>query len=193
METILNYESGNKIKGHLEVIKLYADGTEEVHFSDKNVITSGMGHTLLKAFATSGSGSIDPFQIVYFQLGTSGHAGIQVSSTGSLSASLSNSDYGTANFQISTHDLSSGTPAASQPFGIIPWPYIKKVSPTRVMYQILVGDEAVDGITINEIGLFSKNPNISTPEGSYLCAYRYFTALAKQDSFSVLFRWTIEF
>ncbi len=58
------------MKGHLEVIKLYADGTEEVHFSEDNVITSGMGHTLLKAFATSGAGSIAPFQITYFQLGS---------------------------------------------------------------------------------------------------------------------------
>ena len=34
METLINYGSGDQIKGHLEVIKLYADGTEEVHFSD---------------------------------------------------------------------------------------------------------------------------------------------------------------
>ena len=193
METILNYESGDRVKGHLEVIKLYADGREEVHFSDKNVITSGMGYTLLKAFATSGAGSIEPFQIKYFQLGTAADDSLQVSSTGSLSASLTEVQYGTANFQISNHDLSSGTPVADEPFGIIPWPYIKKISPTRVMYQIMVGDEAVEGITISEIGLFSKNPNSSATDGSYLCAYRYFTPLAKQDSFSVLFRWTIEF
>ena len=193
METLINYGSGDQIKGHLEVIKLYADGTEEVHFSDKNVITSGMGYTLLKAFASSGAGTIEPFQIQYFQLGSSGTIGRQVSSTGDLANPLTEVEYGTANFEISTHDLSSGTPAASQKFGIIPWPYIKKISPTRVMYQIMVGDEAVDGITINEVGLFSRNPNSSATKGSYLCAYRFFTPLAKQDSFSVLFRWTIEF
>ena len=87
MKTVLNYESGDKMKGHLEVIKLYADGTEEVHFSEDNVITSGMGHTLLKAFATSGSGSIEPFQITYFQLGLGGATGLQVSSTGNLGGS----------------------------------------------------------------------------------------------------------
>ena len=193
METILDYGSGDRIKGHLEVIKLYVDGTEEVHFSDKNVITSGMGYTLLAAFASSGPGTVEPFQIQYFQLVTGGNYSRQVSSTGDLAAPLTSVQYGTANFEISTHDLSSGTPTANQVFGIIPWPYIKKVSPTRVMYQIMVGDEAVNGITINEIGLFSRNPNSSATEGSYLCAYRYFTPLAKQDSFSVLFRWTIEF
>ena len=193
METLINYGSGDQIKGHLEVIKLYADGTEEVHFSDKNVITSGMGYTLLKVFASSGAGTIEPFQIQYFQLGTAGTLVRQVSSTGDLAAPLDAGQYGTANFQISTHDLSSTPAQLSQVFGIIPWAYIKKVSPTRVMYQILIGDEAVEGITINEIGLFSKNPNSSAPDGSYLCAYRFFTPLAKQDSFSVLFRWTIEF
>ena len=178
METLLNYESGNRIKGHLEIVKIYADGTEELHFSDENVITSGLGYTLLKAFATSGAGSIEPFQIQYFQLGVAANDSLQVSSTGSLSASLSEANYGTANFEISTHDLSSGTPAAAQPFGVIAWPYIKKISPTRVMYQIFLGDEAAEGITLSEVGLFSKNPNLS---------------VAKQDSFSVLFRWTIEF
>mgnify|MGYP003117710835 CR=1 FL=1 len=193
METLLNYESGNGIKGHLEIIKIYPDGTEEVHYSEDNVITSGMGYTLLKAFSTSGAGSISPFQIVYFQLGVSGDSSLQVSSTGELSSSLSQANYGTANFQLSQHDVSSGGKSAGEYFGVIPWPYIKKITPTRVMYQILVGDEACEGITLNEIGLFSRNPNNSATEGSYLCAYRYFTALAKQDSFSVLFRWTIEF
>ena len=116
-----------------------------------------------------------------------------MSSTGNLVTPLTAAQYGTANFEVSNHDLSSGTPAV-QDFGIIPFPYIKKVSPTRVMYQIFVGENACNGHEIDEIGLFSRNPNVSTPtEGSYLCAYRFFTALAKQDSFSVLFRWTIEF
>ena len=195
METFLNYESGDKIKGHLEVIKMFSDGTEEVHFSDKNVITSGMGHTLLKAFSTSGAGTIEDFQIKYFQLGTSGHSAIQVSSTGNLSASLASGDYGgaSAGFEISIHDLSSGTAAADQAFGIIPFPYIKKLSPTRVMYQIWVDENTCNGETLNEVGLFSKNPDSEATDGSYLCAYRYFTSLAKQDSFSVLLRWTIEF
>ena len=193
METILNYESGTEIRGHLEVVKVFSDGREEVHFADKNVITSGLGHTLLKAFATSGPGTIDPFQIIYFQLGNGGTAGLQVSSTGNLGNSLAAADYGTANFETSEHDLSSGTPAAAQTFGIIPFPYIKKVSPTRVMYQIFVGETACNGEELDEIGLFSKNPDRSATDGSYLCAYRHFTTLVKQSSFSVLFRWTIEF
>ena len=192
METILNYESSEP-RGHLEILKVYPDGREEVHFSEQNVITSGMGHTLLKAFSEGGLTNISGYQIVYFQLGTSGHAGAQVSGTGELSSALVEEDYGTANFQISTHNLSSGAGALNQAFGVIPFPYIKKISPTRVMYQIFVGEDACNGEKLNEIGLFSRNPDGAATDGSYLCAYRYFTLLEKQSSFSVLFRWTIEF
>lgn len=191
IKEVINYED-SKIRGHLEVLKVYPDGTEEVHFSEKNVITSGMGYTLLQAFQTSGAGNISSFQIAYFQLGVSGASSLQVPSTGQLSSALASGDYGTANFEISNHDLSSGTPAEAA-FGVIPFAYIKKISPTRVMYQIHVGDDACNGQTLNEVGLFSRNPNDSATDGSYLCAYRYFTPLAKQDEFSVLFRWVIEF
>lgn len=192
METILNYTSSEP-RGHLEILKIFPDGREEVHFSEQNVITSGMGHTLLKAFSNAGLTNISGYQIVYFQLGTAGDSSLQVSGTGELSSALTDAEYTTPNFEISTHDLSSGTGATNQPFGVIPFPYIKKISPTRVMYQIFVGEDACDGQSLNEIGLFSRNPDGSSTDGSYLCAYRYFPTLVKQDSFSVLFRWTIEF
>lgn len=192
METLLNYENSEP-RGHLEILKLYPDGREEVHFSEQNVITSGMGYTLLKAFSSPGVDNISGFQIVYFQLGVSGASSLQVTGTGQLSSALSESDYAPANFEVSVHDLSSGTPTANQAFGVIPFPYIKKISPTRVMYQIFVGEDACEDQTLNEVGLFSRNPNGSATDGSYLCAYRYFTPLAKKNSFSVLFRWTIEF
>lgn len=192
METVLNYDNSAP-RGHLEILKLYPDGREEVHFSEQNVITSGMGHTLLKAFSNTGLTNISGYQIVYFQLGISGDAGLQVSGTGELSSALSESDYDAANFQLSIHDLSSGAGAVNQPFGVIPFAYIKKISPSRVMYQIFVGEDACGGQPLNEVGLFSRNPDGSSTDGSYLCAYRYFPTLVKQDSFSVLFRWTIEF
>tara|TARA_R100000008_G_C3583985_1_gene170684 strand:- start:515 stop:1099 length:585 start_codon:yes stop_codon:yes gene_type:complete len=194
MTTILNYDN-NDIRGHLEVVKIYSDGSEEIHFSEDNVITSGMGYTLLKAFQVEAGGNISSFQIPYFQLGVSGNTGAQVSSTGELSAALSSAaQYGAdVNFEISVHDLSSGSGVSDALFGVIPFAYIKKLSPTRVMYSIFVGESSCNDLTLNEIGLFSRNPNQSATEGSYLCAYRYFTGLLKKDMFSVLFRWTLEF
>jgi len=194
MEHVLNTISSPEIKGHLEIIKLYSDGREEVHFSEDNIITSGMGYTLLRAFESHGAGSISSFQIVYFQLGVSGAVTLQASGNGSLSSSLDEAEYGAANFEIDNHDLwASGVNQGEETFGIIPFPYIKKISPTRVMYQIFVGEDACNAKTLNEIGLFSRNPDNLVTEGSYLCAYRYFTPLEKVDQFSVLFRWTIEF
>ena len=192
MKTILNYED-SQIKGHLEVVKVYSDGREEIHFSDDNVITSGLGYTLLKAFSTSGAGNLSSFQINYFQLGASGGESIQVSSTGQLESAFVAGDYTTPNFEISTHDLSSGAGTNDAVFGVIPFPYIKKISPTRVMYQIFIGEQACNTKEIGEVGLFSRNPNDSVTEGSYLCAYRYFSKLTKQEDFSILIRWTIEF
>ena len=39
-----------KAKGNLEVWKVYDDGSEELHFSEHNVITSGMGVGLAHMF-----------------------------------------------------------------------------------------------------------------------------------------------
>jgi hypothetical protein len=192
MSTVINYKD-SLIKGHLEVLKVHEDGTEEVHFSEQNVITSGMGHTLLKAFNAQGDESIEDFQIRYFQLGFGGLASRQVSGTGDLGYAFDRSAYSVVNFDLVEHDLSSGTPVSGSVFGVIPIPFITKISDTKVMYQVVLGSEACVGRTINEIGLFSKNPDQAAVNGSYLCAYRYFTALNKTNSISVIFRWTIEF
>jgi len=195
MEKLLDYS--NDVKGYLEVIKVYPDGREEIHFSDENIITSGMGKTLLNAFkgGTGSASAVDAFQIIYFQCGSGGSVGLQVSTTGALGGELAEVDYGTANFELDTHNyLSSTTTHTNKVFGVIPFPYINKISPTRVMYNIFLGDNACDGVELDEIGLFSKNPiGTASPETSLLCAYRYFTPLTKATSFSVLFKWTIEF
>ena len=58
--------------GHLEIYKVYEDGSEEKVFSDPNTITSGMGVGLGLLYAGSGAANITDFQIRYFQLGVSG-------------------------------------------------------------------------------------------------------------------------
>jgi len=194
MEHLLNYTSDLKPSGHLEVIKIFPDGTEEVHFSDSNVICSGLGLTLLQAFSNSGTGDISPYQITYFQLGVSGTSGLQVSSNGALGSPIASGDYGAPlSFEIDNHDLLNEGSTTAQCFGIIPWAYIKKVSATRVQYQIFADENTCNSLDLTEIGLFSKNPLQTADEGSTLCAYRYFPALSKTSAFSLLFRWTIEF
>jgi len=43
------------VSGHLQIIKIYKDGTEEKVFDDHNVITSGMGVGLAMLFAGQGT------------------------------------------------------------------------------------------------------------------------------------------
>ena len=43
------------VSGHLQIYKIYKDGTEEKVFDDHNLITSGMGLGLSMLFAGQGS------------------------------------------------------------------------------------------------------------------------------------------
>lgn len=189
------------MKGHLEVWKVFPDESAELHYSEDNVITRGMGYTLAHLFNSSGSENVNNYQIQYFQIGVSGFSGLQVSGTESLSSVLIADEYGTPNFMLSEHDrhidmssINNNTAAGvTEAYGIIPFSHIKKISPTRVLYQIFVGNDSCNGNTLNEIGLFSKNPRDSGTETSALCAYRWFGDINKTDAFALLFRWTIEF
>ena len=49
--------------GHLEIYKVYNDGTEEKVFDEANTITSGMGVGLGMLYAGTGSNNITDFQI----------------------------------------------------------------------------------------------------------------------------------
>tara|TARA_R110000751_G_scaffold145098_3_gene248781 strand:- start:602 stop:1195 length:594 start_codon:yes stop_codon:yes gene_type:complete len=197
----MNKSAIEGMKGHLEIWKVFPDGSEELHYSKENVITRGMGYTLAHLFNSAGTENVDNYQLQYFQLGTSGASSLQVSGTEGLSSVLPIADYGTPNFMISEHDRHIGMSSinhntkagVTEAYGIIPFSHIKKISPTRVMYQIVAGNSACNGQTLNEIGLFSKNPRSSSPRASALCAYRWFGDINKTDAFSLLFRWTIEF
>ena len=83
------------ITGHLQIFKKYKDNREELYYDDHNIIVSGMGVGLSLLFQGSGSNKITDYQIAYFQLGTSGASGLEVSSTFQLSSALTAAQYGT--------------------------------------------------------------------------------------------------
>lgn len=186
--------------GHLEIWKHYPDGNKELHFKDDNVICSGMGATLAEMFDGDPATDIGNFQCVYFRCGSGGQADYQVSSRSDVEEPFTRAQHGTGNLDISMHDLiANGTKTTAVPFGRIPYGYIKRVTPTKCMWQIVldeqtlnVGDETPEGY-INEIGLYSKNPYLEATDASMLCAYRYFKKIYKTDAFILVFRWTIEF
>ena len=190
--------------GHLEIWKYFTNGEKELHWEDKNVICSGMGATLAEMFDAPLDATVDDFQIRYFKVGSSGNAGLQVSSTGDLSGALSIAEYGTGNLDISIHNLIKNgakitTAGAATTYGVIPYAYIKRVTPTKCMWQIVLDEQSanVGDATheryLNEIGIYSNNPYREATEASLLCAYRFFKPIYKSDAFILVFRWTIEF
>lgn len=187
-------EKYNSYKGFLEIYKVYKNGRVEQVYSENNVVCSGMGSTLAAAFAASGTSPVTSFQISLFQLGTGGEAGLQVSSNGRLGAALTAANYGDGLLSIVTQNLvASGTVYTNEAFAEIPQAFIDKVADRKCRWRIVLDENAGNGLTINEVGLFSKNPAQTSPARAYLCAYRYFTGLDKTNEYALHIVWTIEF
>jgi len=189
--------------GHLEVWKHFPDGSKELHYKDDNVICSGMGATLAEMFDANPDIDVENFQIPYFRCGSGGAPAYQVSTTSDVQTGFDRTQYGTGNLNMDVHNLiANGAQVLSQPFGVIPYGYIKRVTPTKCMWQIVLDEQTLnvgdatalypEGY-INEIGLYSKNPYVEATDASMLCAYRYFKKIYKTDAFILVFRWTIEF
>ena len=206
----MNFLDYQNAKGHLEIWKHYPDGTKELHWEEKNVITSGMGVTLSRFFDADPDKNVEDYQILYFKVGVSGNnvtdisqaGALQVSSTGDVSAAIT--DYGQGNLNVAVHNLykNGQLDPTNHYFGVIPHSYIKRVSETKCIWQIVLDEQTANlddspgpgGATaLNEIGIYSSNPFNRATKASALCAYRYFKPIYKTDAFILVFRWTIEF
>jgi len=206
---MMNFMEELGITGHLTIIKQFNDGQEEVVFDDRNIIVSGMGVGLSYLFTGSGSQNILDFQLDRFQIGVSGQATDvdanmnQVSSTFALSGPLTLAQYGTnSNLYIEeASQIKNGITFANQPFALIPANKVTRINDTSVRYTLIVGEETSNSLTdadgdlsINEVGLFMKNPvGSADPNVSLLVAYRSFSNIVKTNDFSLIFRWTINF
>jgi hypothetical protein len=190
------------VSGHLQIYKIYKDGTEEKVFDDHNLITSGMGLGLSMLFAGQGS-SIEDFQIRYFQVGTGAATTNNPDyKTFKLATPIPNTDAGRRQYGYvpnSSHPRMNpnGGGASNELFILIPDNAIKKSSPTSVTYVLYLTEQAVMTTDINEIGLFMNNP-LSTLLGdqnkrSPLVAYREFISLEKTEQYSLVFKWKLSF
>jgi len=182
--------------GHLEVWKVYPDGTKELHWGDHNVITSGMGVGLSNLFAVSGGESIVDYQIVNFQVGVSGDTNDYGVSSYKLQSPLGGvKPYGVKSF-VTVDDLSpiqNGTVTSSESFVRIPYSNIHKVSKTAVRYTLVLDDNTANEKDINEVGLYMRNPAGLSPPSPILVAYRPFEAIKKTQYFTLVFLWTLQF
>jgi hypothetical protein len=187
--------------GHLQVIKVYEDGSEEVHFDEQNVIVSGMGVGLAHLFAGSGASNIRDFQVLNFQVGTGGSttAGTYGYWTFKLTTPISEANYESAGSEILVENLEpieNGVKTSStKAFVRIPYSNIQKVRPTTVRFNLILDRNTANGLSteIDEVGLFMRNPRGLNTPSPILVAYRPFTGLTKTSTFSLLFKWTITF
>jgi len=190
------------IKGHLTVHKV-VDGQEELVYDEDNVIVSGFGWALAHLYGKVGSETITDYQIDRFKLGVSGGSELQVSSTTDLSGALSSltSYVGTGDSNL---DVVSGyrwandvATTTGEWFAKIPFSKVTKVDDRTVRYTIFVDEDSCNNLpndaSLNEIGLFIKNPKANATETSVLAAYRYFSNIRKTSDFALVFRWTISF
>jgi len=197
------------VSGHLEIWKIYDDGSEEKAFDDHNVITSGMGVGLGLLYAGSGSADITNFQIRYFQVGTRGDTVIdtydvcQVSLVSALGQEHGVDDYKNSESPLAVvyHQLMDWDGAAKVDsegstgwyFGLLPDSTIKRVDLNSITYIIYLDRNSCNNLTLNEVGLFMQNPlGLGTPR-SVLCAYRPYTDIVKTSDFSLVFKWTLNF
>jgi len=195
------------IKGHLTIHKV-ANGEEELVYDEDNVITSGFGYSLSHLFGLAGGTDITDYQIDRFQLGVSGHAGAQVSSTFELSGPLSsvaeyttNGDSNLNAFQTKQYKNATSPNAI---FAKIPFTKVTRIDSRTVRYTIFIDEDSCNdisrpqnaqaGTSLNEIALFTKNPTGTVAqEISPMAAYRYFSNIRKTSDFGLVFRWTITF
>ena len=194
--------------GHLEIYKIYEDGTEELVFDDPNTITSGMGVGLGLLYAGSGSQVMTDFQIRYFQLGTSGDSVVDTYGVSQYSlVSAFGQVYGTADYgsdttiPIVSHQLMSWDGEAKDTdIGSTDWLFllisdnaIKRVDLNSVTYILYIDRETCNNQIVNEIGLFMENPLGYSTKLSNMVAYRPFVSISKTSDFSLLFKWTLNF
>jgi len=195
--------------GHLEIYKIYNDGTEECVFSEANTITSGMGVGLGLLYAGSGSQTMTDYQIRYFQLGTSGDSVVDtygvgqfhlVSAFGQVTGKV---EYGVdTTLPLATHTLLSWNGEAMQDsegvtdawvFIVISDNAIKRVDLNSVTYILYVDRDTLNDEVVNEIGLFMENPLALSPKRSNMVAYRPFVNISKTSDFALVFKWTLNF
>ncbi len=176
--------------GHIEVWKVYPDGRQELHFSDHNIITSGLGVALAYLFSGSGSANILDFQPRWFQLGSGTPAIVNASIT-QLTAPLNFIDYGDI-FKEGHYQIKNGAIADIETFVYISQHNVRKVGPNSIQFILVVGRDAANSATLKEVGLFIHNPVGLTPiPASILMAYKTFSSVVKTSEFSIVIRWVI--
>lgn len=185
--------------GYLEVYKRYPSGEEELVWEENNFIVSGMGVGFSHLFSGSGSTNISDYQILNFQVGVSGTSSLGTA-TYELSGPLSIAEYQSTGSEVIIETLApikNGVVSVSEDFVRLFFTNIHRVTETSVRYTLIVdrysSNNLSDDAEINEVGLFMRNPTGNASPSPILVAFRSFNGIRKNDSFALVFRWTLQF
>lgn len=210
------------IKGHVTVCKVYADGTKETVLDKGNLITNGLGASLVDIQTGGGGSFVENYAPYYFQVGTdtvdyATKFSANVSSNFyRLSAAFDWEDYGqdtdcVIEKQYRGFYASSNGGAYAEMFGAsAPLSstifsgtdeYFAKVTEGRITKfwldsfeaEIILDEKSANGKTISELGLFAKNPKGFNQDSPLLMAYRSFAGVPKTKEFSLVIHWVVGF
>jgi len=164
------------IQGKVTVTKIYKDGHSEVHLEESNSSVRGLGF-LWTAIMMGEPVNKEDIHFRYFQLGTGANILPPLDSVDDpislwgLDTPLTKAEYGTEPtikikkfFPVSGHpqfaDITNTVLSTSEAlyFGDITGDYITSITPNSIHHKILLDETVANGVTISEIGLFSKDP-----------------------------------
>jgi len=180
------------MRGEVTITKVYNDGSREVVCSEEcNILTDGLGIAMVNLFTTNADlfqGSLEDFQLKYFQLGTDTYVDTSLMTDEQfenwedslpegvennfyeLSSPLSYSEYGTDttvhvdNKKIITVETPFLEPyALSYIYEEQPVAYLERSSVTRfvddaIHVKLNLDEGSAVGQDLKEFGLFIKNP-----------------------------------
>lgn len=173
-------------KGEVTIYKDYGD-TKELHHKDHNVVVSGLGEVIAEVMSNE-EGTLP--NINAFQLGASGTSSLEVSTTNKLGSSLVLSSYGIDESTL----LIKGSQKINK---VLLGTYFLTIDQSNVIItddnaiklSLVVGKNIANGITIDEVGMFSKV--VPTVDIYSLVAYKSFPSITKQAEYSLIFEWKL--
>ncbi len=208
------------ISGHITITKIFSDGSKESVLDKHNLITAGLGSSFIDLLTGNGSTFIEDYTPRYFQLGTNTIGGDLLETSAhfyQLSSPFDWDDYGpdctfdieeryrgflassidgrTYNEMLNTSAAFSSVvfSGADQYFGAITPTYLSKTFLDSFTAEIILDENCANGMSITEIGLFSKNPKGIKKDSPFLFAYKKFDPIQKTEDFTVAIHWSIGF
>lgn len=192
--------------GHIKIIKEF-NGIEHQLYEARNTISDGVALALTSMLASTGSDYPNDYSIGYYQLGSNSLSGVIPARTVDrnfyeLADAFPASAYGSSSVTApvilnqlvppnGNFTTFSNLVTTSASFIEIPLGQKRAILNKGINLRIKVDKDMANGQSINEIGIFIKNPFGSVTDEPILFAYKTFPSVTKTDEFSLIIDWKI--